>query len=144
MVNGKKPLPAKEREALIQILKTRFEENMPRHKSIAWDEVVKRLEENPEKLWSLNGMEGTGGEPDVVDADKKTGELVFMDCAAQSPSGRRNLCFDEAALKARKKNKPEGSAEELATEMGIALLTEEDYGHLQSLGEFDTTTSSWI
>ncbi|MDD4080967.1 MAG: DUF4256 domain-containing protein [Eubacteriales bacterium] len=144
MASGKNTLSDKERAALLDTLKARFENNMPRHRGVTWDEVLRRLERNPDKLRSLNRMEETGGEPDVVEMDKKTGEPAFMDCAAQSPAGRRSLCFDEAALAARKKNKPEGSAEGMAREMGITLLTEEDYGHLQSLGEFDTTTSSWI
>jgi hypothetical protein len=117
---------------------------MSRHKGLEWATVLGRLEANPEKLWSLNEMEKTGGEPDVVDHDKKTGELTFCDCAAESPEGRRSLCYDGEALRARKENKPKGSAMDLAAAMGIELLTEEGYRELQKLGTFDAKTSSWV
>ena len=139
-----KSLSASQQGTLMNALKTRFGQNMSRHKGLAWNEVAKRLQETPEKLWPLNWMEQTGGEPDVVDVGKKTGVLIFADCAPQSPSGRRSLCFDEAALESRKRNRPAGSACGLAEDMGVELLTEEDYRFLQSLGEFDTTTSSWL
>ena len=134
----------KQREEMLKTLKARFEKNMNRHKGIAWAEVQARLEANPEKLWSLQEMERTGGEPDVVGHDKKTGEFIFYDCAADSPKGRRSLCYDREALDSRKENKPKDNAVDMATAMGIELLTEEQYRELQKLGEFDTKTSSWV
>lgn len=129
---------------LFEVLRNRFEKNMNRHKGIEWAKVQARLDSNSDKLRSLNEMERTGGEPDVVGYDKNTGEYIFYDCSAETPSGRRNLCFDDEALEERKANKPGGSAVEMAREMGIELLTEEQYRELQSLGNFDTKTSSWI
>ncbi len=144
MSNTKKNLPASQREELINILKTRFEKNMKRHKAVEWSNVQKKLEANPAKQWSLNEMEMTGGEPDVVAFDKKTGEYIFYDCSAESPKGRRSVCYDHEALEKRKEHKPENSAIEMAKDMGIELLTEEQYRELQQLGEFDLKTSSWI
>lgn len=140
----KKKLSATQAGELLAILKTRFEKNAKRHKGIEWAKVAARLEANAEKLWSLNEMEMTGGEPDVVGHDKKTGEYIFYDCSAESPQGRRSLCFDGDALASRKEHKPADSAENMAEEMGIELLTEEQYRELQTLGEFDTKTSSWV
>jgi hypothetical protein len=140
----KKELAAKQREALVGILKTRFEKNKNRHKGLEWDAVQKRLEANAEKLWSLNEMEATGGEPDVVGHDKKTGEYVFYDCCTESPKDRRSICYDHAALQARKEHKPKNSAMGMAAEMGIEILSEEQYRDLQKLGPVDTKTSSWI
>jgi hypothetical protein len=134
----------KEREQLLETLKARFEKNMQRHKGIAWDKVRATLEGNLEALKSLREMEATGGAPDVIGRDQETGSHTFCDCSAESPAGRRSLCYDGAALKARKENKPKGSAAEMAAAMGIDLLTEEQYRALQKLGEFDTKTSSWI
>ncbi len=139
-----KDLKTKQREELLRALKTRFEKNMNRHKGIKWAEVQAKLEANPEKLWSLNEMERTGGEPDVVDYDKKTGEYTFYDCSAESPKGRRSICYDGEALESRKEFKPKDSAMDLASAMGIGILTEEQYRELQELGEFDTKTSSWV
>ena len=136
-------MKAAERDDLIQTLKTRFEKNMHRHKGIAWAKVQAKLERNRSALESLHAMEASGGEPDVTGKDK-SGHVTFCDCSAESPSGRRSLCYDEEALDARKANKPKGSAVEMAAEMGIDLLTEQQYRELQQLGEFDTTTSSWI
>jgi hypothetical protein len=140
----KKKLPADRQKELLSILKTRFEKNMNRHKGLDWTKVLARLEKNTEKLWSLNEMEETGGEPDVVDYDKKTGEFIFYDCSAESPKDRRSYCYDRAALDARKENKPKNSAVDVAEEMGIELLTEDQYRELQKLGKFDSKTSSWI
>ncbi|HET8635245.1 MAG TPA: DUF4256 domain-containing protein [Acidobacteriaceae bacterium] len=126
------------------MLKARFEKNKNRHKGLEWAKVRARLEANPEKLWSLSEMEKTGGEPDVVGLDKKTGEYIFYDCSAESPKGRRSVCYDREALDARKEFKPKNSAVEMAAEMGIELLTEEQYRELQQLGKFDTKTSSWV
>jgi Protein of unknown function (DUF4256) len=140
----KRELPAKQREELLATLKARFEKNVNRHKGIAWTDVRDRLETNTEKLWSLSEMERTGGEPDVLGQDKKTGEYIFYDCAAESPKARRSLCYDRQALDSRKENKPKGSAVETAAAMGIVLLAEEEYRQLQKLGEFDTKTSSWV
>lgn len=140
----KKELLPKQSEELIRVLKTRFEKNANRHKGIEWVKVEAKLKASKGKLWSLNEMEKTGGEPDVVGYDKKTDEYVFYDCSAQSPSGRRSLCFDRKALESRKEHKPKNSAMEMAEAMGIELLTEEQYRELQKLGEFDTTTSSWV
>src|SRR5712671_7448653 len=142
--SNKKELSTKEREELLRALKARFEKNMNRHKGLEWDKVQAKLEANAEKLWSLNEMERTGGEPDVVGDDKKTGEYIFYDCSADSPKGRRSLCYDREALESRKEHKPKDSAVAMATAMGIELLTEEQYRELQKLGEFDTKTSSWV
>ena len=140
----KKELSPKQREELLKTLKTRFEKNMQRHKGVEWAKVKSKLEANPAKLWSLNEMETTGGEPDVVGHDKKTGEYIFYDCSPESPNGRRSLCYDREALVARKEHKPKNNALDLADAMGIELLTEEQYRQLQQLGDFDTKTSSWI
>ena len=137
-------LSQKQSEELLKTLKTRFEKNINRHKGIEWAKVQAKLENNKEKLWSLNEMERTGGEPDVVGHDKKTGEYIFYDCSAESPAGRRSLCYDRKALNDRKEFKPKNSAIDMATEMGIEILTEEEYRELQKLGNFDTKTSSWI
>ena len=137
-------LPASRREELLRIVKTRFEKNSKRHKDIEWSKVQTRLEANSKKLWSLNEMESTGGEPDVVKYDEKLGAYIFYDCSAESPKERRNLCYDPEALASRKENKPRGSAVDMAAAMGIELLTEEEYRDLQKLGDFDLKTSSWI
>jgi hypothetical protein len=142
--SNKKELSAKQREELLNALKDRFEKNLKRHKGLDWIKVQARLEANAEKLWSLNEMERTGGEPDVVGHDKKTGEYVFYDCSAESPKGRTSLCYDREALDSRKEFKPKNSVMNMAAAMGIELLTEEEYFELQKLGEFDTKTSSWI
>ena len=141
---NKKELSSELREELLSALKVRFEKNMNRHKGLEWAKVQTRLEANTEKLWSLNQMERTGGEPDVVGLDKKTGEFIFYDCSAESPNGRRSICYDREALEARKEFKPANNVIDMATEMGIELLTEEQYRELQKLGKFDTKTSSWI
>lgn len=140
----KKNLSPTQTAELIKILKARFEKNMNRHKGIDWDKVQAKLEANTEKLWSLNEMESTGGEPDVVAFDKKTGAYVFYDCSPESPSGRRSICYDHKALEARKENKPKNSALNMATNMGVEILNEEQYRELQTLGNFDTKTSSWV
>ena len=140
----KKELKPKQQEELLKTLKTRFDKNMSRHKGIDWAKVAARLESDSKKLWSLNEMEITGGEPDVVGFDKKSGEYIFYDCAAESPKGRRSICYDHEALESRKENKPEDSAIGMAADMGIEILTEDQYRALQELGEFDTKTSSWI
>ena len=140
----KKELSPKQREELLTALKTRFEKNIDRHKGLAWAQVQAKLETNAEKLWSLGEMEKTGGEPDVVGHDKKTGEYIFYDCSAESPKDRRSLCYDREALDSRKEHKPKNSAVDVAAAMGIDLLTEEQYRELQNLGEFDTKTSSWV
>lgn len=140
----KKKLTGEEREKLLTLLKIRFEKNMKRHKGLEWSKVRAKLEGSGDKLWSLFQMEETGGEPDVVFHDKKTGEYVFCDCSAQSPKDRRSLCYDREALDSRKEHKPKDSAIDLAKAIGIEILTEELYRELQKLGEFDTTTSSWI
>jgi hypothetical protein len=137
-------LTAKQKDELLKILHARFVQNMDRHRGLDWAKVQAKLEANPAKLWSLNEMEGTGGEPDVVGNDQKTGKYIFYDCSAESPKGRRSLCYDRAALDARKENKPAGSAMDMAAAMGIELLTEEQYRELQKLGKFDTKTSSWV
>jgi len=142
--SNRKQLSAEQRQELLGALKSRFEKNMNRHKGLAWAEVQAKLEANAEKLWSLHEMERTGGEPDLVGHDKKTGEYIFYDCSAESPNGRRSLCYDREALESRKENKPKGSATDVAAAMGIELLTEEQYRELQKLGEFDTKTSSWM
>lgn len=134
----------KQREELLKTLKARFEKNMSRHQGVEWSKVESRLDANPKKLESLLEMEETGGEPDVVSYDKKSGEVVFYDCAPETPKGRRSVCYDGDALKARKEHKPKNSAMDMAKAMGITLLTEEEYGELQQLGEFDTKTSSWL
>jgi len=134
----------KQREELLGALKARFESNVNRHKDLEWAKVQAKLEANPEKLWSLNEMESTGGEPDVVGYDEKTGEYIFYDCSAESPKGRRNVCYDREALESRKEHKPENNAMDTATAMGIEILTEEQYRALQKLGNFDTKTSSWL
>jgi hypothetical protein len=134
----------KQREELLKALQSRFEKNMNRHKGLEWVKVQAKLEAKPEKLWSLNEMERTGGEPDVVGHDKKTGEYIFYDCSFESPAGRRSLCYDREALESRKEHKPKNNAADMAASMGIELLTEEQYRELQKLGEFDTKTSSWV
>ena len=144
MNNSKKRLSAQQREELLKTCKVRFEKNMNRHKSLEWAKVQAKLEAGTEKLWSLHEMERTGGEPDVVGYDKKTGEYIFYDCSAESPKGRRSFCYDGEALESRKENKPENSAIDMAATMGIELLSEEQYRELQELGEFDTKTSSWV
>ena len=140
----KKELSPAQRKQLLGTLKARFEKNKNRHKGLEWAEVQAKLEANAEKLWSLNEMERTGGEPDVVGHDKKTGEYIFYDCSEESPKGRRSLCYDREALDSRKENKPKDCAIDMAAAMGIELLTEEQYRELQKLGEFDTKTSSWV
>ena len=140
----KMKLSPKQSEELLSTLKARFEKNMNRHKGLEWAKVQARLETNPEKLWSLNEMERTGGEPDVVGFDKKTGEYIFYDCSAESPKGRRSVCYDREALEARKEHKPKNSAIDMAAAMGIEILTEEQYLELQKLGNFDAKTSSWL
>ncbi|MCM3718992.1 DUF4256 domain-containing protein [Fictibacillus phosphorivorans] len=140
----KKELSIEQREELLQTLKTRFDKNRERHEGLEWDKVQEKLEANPEKLWSLNEMERTEGEPDVVGYDESKDEYIFYDCAPESPKGRRSLCYDRAALDARKKHKPENSAMDVAAEMGIELLTEEQYRALQELGTFDKKTSTWV
>ncbi len=140
----KSTLQKKQRDELLGALKARFEKNMNRHKGLDWAKVQAKLEANDGKLWSLSEMERTGGEPDVVGQDKKTGEYIFYDCAAESPAKRRSLCYDREALDSRKEHKPKDSAVNLATEMGVELLTEEQYRELQKLGEFDLKTSSWV
>ena len=137
-------LSPEQRAELLETLQTRFERNMGRHAGLAWDEVLSKLEAQPDKLSSLWQMEQTGGEPDVVGFDERSGEYLFFDCSPQSPTGRRSICYDHAALEARKAHKPDDSAMHMAAVMGIALLTEEEYRNLQQLGEFDTTTSSWV
>ncbi|HZI86070.1 MAG TPA: DUF4256 domain-containing protein [Pyrinomonadaceae bacterium] len=140
----KKKLSAEQREELLRALKTRFEKNMNRHKSLEWAKVQAKLQAKPEKLRSLNEMESTGGEPDVVGYDKKTGEFIFYDCSAESPKGRRSVCYDREALESRKEHKPKNNAIDMASAMGIELLTEQQYRELQELGNFDTKTSSWV
>lgn len=142
-MSNKKKLSSEQQKELLSTLKTRFEKNMSRHKGIEWNKVQAKLEANPEKLWSLDDMETTGGEPDVVGYDKKMGEYIFYDCSAESPN-RRSLCYDRAALNSRKENKPRNSAVDLAAEMGIEILTEQQYLELQKLGKFDMKTSSWL
>jgi hypothetical protein len=141
---NKKELSPEVREELLRVLKTRFEKNMNRHKGLEWAKVQAKLEDNTEKLWSLNEMERTGGEPDVVGHDKKTDECIFYDCSAESPKGRRNVCYDHEGQEARKSFKPENNAIDMAAAMGIELLTEEQYRELQKLGNFDAKTSSWL
>ena len=143
-LQSKKALSPEQRKGLLGTLKTRFEKNMNRHPGLEWPKIQAKLEANPEKLWSLQEMERTGGEPDVVGQDKKTGEYIFYDCAAESPKSRRSLCYDREALESRKENKPAGNALDMAAAMGSELLNEEQYRELQKLGEFDTKTSSWV
>lgn len=140
----KKELSPEKSEELLRILKSRFENNMSRHNGHEWVEVEKKLKKNNEKLWSLNEMERTGGEPDVVDYEKNNDRFMFIDCSAESPKGRRNLCYDREALDSRKEFKPKDSATDMATTMGIGILTEEQYRELQKFGNFDTKTSSWL
>lgn len=144
MKNEKRELSKEQSSELLKTLKTRFEKNMNRHLGLAWADVQEKLQTNPEKLWSLQEMERTGGEPDVVSQDKKTGDYIFCDCATESPKGRRNVCYDREALESRKNNKPKNSALDMAADMGIELLTAEQYQGLQTLGSFDTKTSSWL
>ena len=143
-VKTKRALSPEQHEELLRTLKARFEKNMIRHKDIEWAKVQAKLEANSEKLWSLDEMERTGGEPDVVGHDKKLGEYIFYDCSAESPKGRRSICYDGEALESRKEHKPKDSAIDRAAAMGIELLTEEQYRELQELGEFDAKTSSWV
>lgn len=140
----KKELSPEQRKELLEALKARFEKNMHRHKGLEWAKVQAKLDANTEKLWSLNEMEKTGGEPDVVEYDKTKGEYIFYDCSAESPNGRRSVCYDRKALESRKKHKPENNAIDMATAMGIELLTEEQYRALQKLENFDMKTSSWV
>src|SRR3972149_4659379 len=142
--SNKKKLSPEQREELLRALKARFEKNMNRHKGLEWAKVQAKLEANTKKLWSLNEMERTGGEPDVVGHDNKTGEYIFYDCSAESPNGRRSVCYDREGLEPRKEYKPEDNAIDMAAAMGIELLTEEQYRELQILGIFDTKTSSWV
>jgi len=144
MNSNKKELLPEQRKELLGALKARFEKNMNRHKGLEWAKVQTKLEVNAEKLWSLNEMERTGGEPDVVGHDKKTGEYIFYDCSTESPKGRRSACYDHEALESRKEHKPQDNAVDMAAAMGIELLTEEQYQELQKLGNFDTKTSSWV
>jgi hypothetical protein len=144
MAKSKAKLAAKDQSALLETLQDRFEANMPRHKGLKWSAVAAKLEAKPDKLWSLHQMESTGGEPDVVGHDKKSGEFLFVDCSAETPKERRSLCYDQKALDSRKEHKPKGSAVGLAADMGIELLTEDEYRDLQKLGEFDAKTSSWV
>ena len=140
----KKELSPEQREELLRVLQARFEKNMNLHKGFEWAAVQAKLEANGEKLWSLNEMEKTGGEPDVVGHDKKTGEYIYYDCSAESPKGRRSVCYDREGQEARKEHKPDNNAKDMAAAMGIELLTEEQYRELQKLGDFDTKTSSWL
>jgi hypothetical protein len=142
--SNKKDMLPEQREELLRALKARFEKNMNRHKGLEWAKIQAKLEANAEKLWSLNEMEKTGGEPDVVGHDKKAGEYIFYDCSAESAKGRRSICYDREALESRKEHKPEDSASDMAAAMSIELLTEEQYRELQKLGDFDTKTSSWV
>jgi hypothetical protein len=142
--SNKNNLSAEQSKELLKVLQSRFEKNKTRHKNIAWETVEAKLQANPQKLWSLNEMERTGGEPDVIGYTNETGECIFYDCSAESPNGRRSLCYDRQALESRKENKPKDNAIDMAAAMGIELLTEEEYRSLQKLGTFDTKTSSWI
>jgi hypothetical protein len=143
-MGNKKELSPEQREELIRALKVRFEKNMNRHKGLEWAKLQTKLETNTEKMWLLNEMERTGGEPDVVGLDNKTGEYIFYDCSAESPKSRRSVCYDREGLESRKEHKPENNAIDMAAAMGIELLTEEQYRELQQLGNFDTKTSSWV
>ena len=140
----KKELSPEQREDLLQTVKARFEKNMNRHQGLEWADVQAKLEAHPDKLWSLHEMERTGGEPDVVDYDEKTGAYIFYDCSAESPKGRRSVCYDREALESRKEHKPQNSAMDMAADMGIEILTEEQYRKLQKLGNFDLKSSSWV
>src|SRR6187200_1744505 len=144
MNSNKRKLSSEQGEELLRILKARFEKNMNRHEGLEWAKVRARLEADTEKLWSLNEMERTGGEPDVVGHDKKSGEYIFFDCSAETPKGRTSFCYDREALDSRKEHKPKNNVMDMATTMGVELLTEDQYRELQTLGEFDTKTSSWI
>lgn len=144
MKNEKSQLSPEQQEKLLEILKTRFEKNMNRHNGLEWEKVQAKLETNTEKLWSLYEMERTGGEPDVVGFDKETGEFIFYDCSPESPKGRRSVCYDREALESRKNHKPQNNAIDMARDMGIKILSEEQYRELQKLGHFDTKTSSWV
>ena len=143
-VETKKALSPKQRDELLRALKTRFEKNMVRHKGLDWAKIKARLEANPGKLWSLNEMERTGGEPDVVGRDQKTGEYIFFDCSPESPKGRAAVCYDREGLESRKEHRPKNTAIDMATAMGVDLLTEDEYHRLQKLGEFDTRTTTWV
>lgn len=138
------PIPSRQRDELLAVLKARFQKHMHRHKGLEWSRVQAKLEANADKLWTLNEMEKTGGEPDVVGHENKTGEFIFYDCSAESPKGRRSICYDHEALESRKEHKPKDSAVGMAEAMGIELLTEDEYRELQKLEEFDTKTSSWV
>jgi hypothetical protein len=142
--SNKKNLSPEQRDQLLRALRARFEKNFKRHEGLAWAQVQTKLEAGAEKLWSLNEMERSGGEPDVIGRDERTGEYIFCDCSAESPKGRRSLCYDREALESRKQDKPKNNALDMAAAMGIEILTEEQYRELQKLGEFDTKTSSWI
>lgn len=144
MTSTKKELSVEQKNELLETLQARFEKHMDRHQNLQWGDIQSKLETSPGKLWSLYEMEQTGGEPDVIGKDTNTGEYLFFDCSPESPKGRRSICYDRAALEARKKHKPDNSAIDMATEMGIEMLTEEDYRKLQTLGEFDKKTSSWV
>jgi hypothetical protein len=144
MKSNKRELPVKEREELLGKLKARFEKNMNRHHALEWAKVKARLDAHPEQLWSLNEMERTGGEPDVVGNDKRTGEFIFFDCSAETPKGRTSVCYDREGWESRKEHRPKNTAIDMATEMGTELLTEAEYFELQRLGDFDTKTSSWV
>ncbi|CCH52999.1 hypothetical protein BN8_02051 [Fibrisoma limi BUZ 3] len=144
MISSKKELSADQRQELLNTLKARFEKNMNRHEGLDWKQVQAKLESNPEKLWVLDDMEITGGEPDVVGYDSTTGDYIFYDCSAESPKGRRSVCYDRAAWESRKEHKPANNAVDMAADMGIELLTEEQYRKLQQFGTFDTKTSSWV
>ncbi|MFP5110180.1 DUF4256 domain-containing protein [Neobacillus sp. C211] len=144
MNNEKRKLSPEQHEEILRTLKARFEKNMNRHKGLEWANVQAKLETNTEKLWSLYEMERTGGEPDVIDHDKKAGEYIFYDCSVESPKGRRSVCYDREALESRKEHKPKNNAIEMAADMGIEMLTEEQYREMQRLGNFDTKTSSWV
>lgn len=144
METHKRELSSAQREELLKTLQARFEKHRNRHKDFEWADIEAKLLANPEKLWSLNEMENTGGEPDVVDYDTRAGEFIFYDCSTESPTGRRSVCYDREALEARKANKPKNNVVDMASAMGIELLTEEQYRHLQELGAFDTKTSSWL
>ena len=143
-IKSKKKLASEQRKEFLKALKARFEKNMNRHKGLEWTKLQERLEANAEKLWSLNEMERTGGEPDVVGFDKKAGEYIFYDCSAETPKDRRSICYDREALESRKEHKPKDNAVDMAAAMGIELLTEEEYREFQKLGHFDTKTSSWV
>ena len=144
MNNEKRKLSPEQHEEILRTLKARFEKNMNRHEELEWAKVQAKLETNTEKLWSLYEMERTGGEPDVIDHDKQAGEYIFYDCSAESPKGRRSICYDREALDSRKEHKPKNSAIDMAADMGIEILTEEQYREMQRLGNFDTKTSSWV